>query len=53
MQPESPAEKCRESPALLRAMEDRADLANAIAAEREVLKKGTISLADLKRDLEL
>ncbi|MGO9011676.1 MAG: type II toxin-antitoxin system Phd/YefM family antitoxin [Bryobacteraceae bacterium] len=38
---------------LLRALEDRADLADAIAAEREALKKGTISLADLKRDLAL
>jgi prevent-host-death family protein len=38
---------------LLRALEDRADLADAIAAEREVLEKGTTSLADLKRDLAL
>jgi len=38
---------------LLRALEDRADLADAIAAEREALEKGTISLADLKRDLAL
>jgi prevent-host-death family protein len=38
---------------LLRALEDRADLADAIAAEREALEKGTISLTDLKRDLEL
>ena len=38
---------------LLRALEDRADLADAIAAEREALEKGTTSLADLKRDLAL
>ena len=38
---------------LLRALEDRADLADAIAAEREALEKGTNSLADLKRDLAL
>jgi len=38
---------------LLRALEDRADLADAIKAEREALEKGTISLADLKRDLGL
>ena len=38
---------------LLRALEDRADLADAIAAEREALAKGTKSLADLKRDLAL
>jgi len=38
---------------LLRALEDRADLADAIAAEREALEKGSISLADLKRDLAL
>jgi prevent-host-death family protein len=38
---------------LLRALEDRADLADAIAAEREALQKGTTSLADLKRDLAL
>ena len=38
---------------LLRALEDRADLADAIAAERESLEKGTTSLADLKRDLAL
>ena len=38
---------------LLRALEDRADLADAIKAEREALEKGTISLADLKRDLAL
>jgi prevent-host-death family protein len=36
---------------LLRALEDRADLADAIAAEREALEKGTVSLAELKRDL--
>jgi prevent-host-death family protein len=38
---------------LLRALEDRADLAGAIAAEREAIKKGTTSLEDLKRDLAL
>ena len=38
---------------LLRALEDRADLADAIAAEREALEKGTTSLADLKRALAL
>jgi prevent-host-death family protein len=38
---------------LLRALEDRADLDDAIAAEREALEKGTTSLADLKRDLAL
>jgi antitoxin (DNA-binding transcriptional repressor) of toxin-antitoxin stability system len=38
---------------LLHALEDRADLADAIAAEREALEKGTTSLADLKRDLAL
>ena len=38
---------------LLRALEDRADLADAIAAEREALEKGTTSLADLKRELAL
>jgi prevent-host-death family protein len=38
---------------LLRALEDRADLADSIAAEREALEKGTTSLADLKRDLAL
>ena len=38
---------------LLRALEDRADLADAIAAEREALEKGTTSLAELKRDLAL
>ncbi len=38
---------------LLRALEDRADLADAIAAEREALARGTTSLADLKRDLAL
>ncbi len=38
---------------LLRALEDRADLADAIAAEREALEKGTTSLSDLKRDLAL
>jgi prevent-host-death family protein len=38
---------------LLRALEDRADLADAIAAEREALEKGTTLLADLKRDLAL
>jgi prevent-host-death family protein len=38
---------------LLRALEDRADLADAIAAEREAMEKGTTSLADLKRDLAL
>jgi hypothetical protein len=38
---------------LLRALEDRADLAGAIAAEREALEKGTASLAGLKRDLAL
>ena len=38
---------------LLRALEDRADLADAIAAEREALEKGTTPLADLKRDLAL
>ena len=38
---------------LLRALEDRADLADAIAAEREALENGTTSLADLKRDLAL
>ena len=38
---------------LLRALEDRADVADAIKAEREALEKGTISLADLKRDLAL
>jgi hypothetical protein len=36
---------------LLRALEDRADLADAIAAEREALENGTTSLADLKHDL--
>ena len=36
---------------LLRALEDRADLADAIAAEREALEKGTTTLAELKRDL--
>ena len=36
---------------LLRALEDRADLADAIAAEPEALEKGTTSLADLKHDL--
>jgi prevent-host-death family protein len=38
---------------LLRALEDRADLADAIAAEREASEKGTTSLADLKHDLAL
>jgi prevent-host-death family protein len=38
---------------LLRALEDGADLADAIAAEQEALEKGTTSLADLKRDLAL
>jgi prevent-host-death family protein len=38
---------------LLLALEDRVDLADAIAAEREVLEKGATSLADLKRDLAL
>ena len=38
---------------LLRALEDRADLADAIAAEREALEKGTTLLANLKRDLAL
>jgi prevent-host-death family protein len=38
---------------LLRALEDRADLADSIAAEREALEQGTTSLADLKRDLAL
>ena len=38
---------------LLRALEDRADLADAIAAERDALKNGSTSLADLKRDLAL